>query len=118
MKIEFLEISKPEPDLNEMVLETFTGSMTYMTAHNVWAPVIAKVDKKYAQEVGLQMKRQMEAFGGVQVSLEYKFECVADVFLLEGCWITDAVYADLGYIVLTIRFDNAIQFDGVDFLLT
>lgn len=113
----FLETTKPEPDLKEMVITSLTSILTYPAGHNVWQPIIAKVDEKYAQEVGLQMQKQIKHFTGVQAQPQYKFECVADVFLLEGCWLADVIYTDSDYIVLTIRFDNATQFKGVDYIL-
>lgn len=90
MKIEFLEMTKPEIEID-----------LYR-----WQPVIAKVDKKYSNEIDDQLYNQTKAYEG-DTDIQYKFAFNFNNYLLEGCWLVDIDYTKPDHIELTISYDNA-----------
>jgi len=63
---------------------------------------------KCSREIGIQFAKQLEIYEENKSATDYKFVCVANNYILEGCFIQHADYSDDDDpIEITIRYDNA-----------
>jgi len=128
-------VKRPSINYEEQIVDSY-NSRIHLQGKHTWDPITITmrddIQNQTTKLVGAQVQRQVNHFqqstpasGG-----DYKFDTqieildgvnagASEVWFLEGCFLTNVDYSDSDYsasdpitITMTLRYDNAIHFEG------
>ena len=134
-----VDVSRPKVSFEEMEIPVY-NSKVYLAGKYTWETMSINLRDDASGNVqkliGQQIQKQFDFHeqAGARSGIDYKFEMliqvldggngavdanVLETFHVMGCFLQNADYGDLNYgtneavqVALTIRFDNAIQYQG------
>lgn len=134
-----VDVTRPNVSFEQITLDAY-NSRTYLAGKHTWEPITLNLrddaGNNVQKIVGNQLQKQFDFYNQASAVAgdDYKFQAMIEVldggnagravtaidrFELYGCYIESANYNTLAYntndpvtISLTIRYDNAIQYDG------
>jgi hypothetical protein len=134
-----VDVSRPKVSFEEMEIPVY-NSKVYLAGKYTWETMSVNLrddaSGNVQKLVGQQIQKQFDFHeqAGARSGIDYKFEMLVQVldggngavdanvletFHVMGCFLQNADYGDLNYgtneaaqVALTIRFDNAIQYQG------
>jgi len=128
-------VKRPTIQVEDVVIDSY-NSRSYLQGKHTWEPITITVrddiTNQVAKLVGAQVQRQLNHFqqSTPASGSDYKFDTqieildgvnagASEVWFLEGCFLTTVDYSDSDYsandpvqVIMTIRYDNAIHFEG------
>ena len=136
-----VDVTRPKVAFEEIEVPVY-NSKVYLAGKYTWETMTINLrddaSGNVQKLVGQQIQKQFDFYeqAGARSGIDYKFEMLIQVldggnggvdanvlesFQVMGCFVQNADYGDLNYgtneaaqIALTIRFDNAIQYQGGD----
>jgi len=128
-------VKRPNISVEDMIIDSY-NSRSYLQGKHTWEPITVTIrddiTNQVAKSVGAQVQRQINHFQQTTPAAgsDYKFDMQievldgvnagsTEVWFLEGCYLQSVDYSDQDYstsepvqILLTVRYDNAVHFDG------
>jgi hypothetical protein len=117
-------VNRPQVNFPEIIIPIYNSTM-YVAGKPAWQAVSLTVRDDASGEVqrlvGTQIQKQQDFSeqSSASAGIDYKFQMsiqILDDWELYGCYLADVNYGDLNYgsneavtIVMSIRFDNAVQ---------
>jgi hypothetical protein len=135
---QIIDIARPNVSFPEIPIEIY-NSRVYLSGKPTWEPITFNVrddvDGNVAKQIGNQVQKQMDfqEQASAAAGIDYKFSMgieildggsgasvnVLEKWELYGCYLSAVNYNALNYatnepvtISCTVRYDNAIQYDG------